>query len=239
MESWGDDKKKFLGELFAVLGKILPKRNSFALIGESNSGKSLLMRSLIHVFDNIIGEVHQSCANQFSFQDCVAKNLILAEEFVVGEELQDQIKLLMEGTCCKVAVKCKADGYVERTPFLITSNRDITCWLKGEDKVAINNRQFSYRTKSTPQLKEVIKPLNPAMWYELHVWYENCVFMDYLSVENENGFPDEDDDLFIQHQDSPASPQPSTSKDPDFCTPTTSTITVTTPQAPKRANSSA
>jgi hypothetical protein len=113
MESWGCDKKKFLGELFAVLGKVLPKHNSFSLIGESNSGKSLLMRSLIPVFDNIIGEVHQSCANQFSFQDCVAKNLIFAEEFVIGEELQDQIKLQMEGSCCKVAVKCKADGYVD------------------------------------------------------------------------------------------------------------------------------
>jgi hypothetical protein len=203
-------------------------------MGESNSGKSLLMRSLIPVFDSIIGEVHQSCANQFSFQDCVAKNLILAEEFVIGEELQDQIKLLMEGSCCKVAVKCKADGYIEHTPFLITSNRDITCWLKGEDKVAINNRQFSYKTRNTPQLKEVLKPLNPAMWYDLHVWYENCVFMDYLSVEHENGFPDEGDDLYELHQENPASPQPSSSEDTTYYTPTTSNITVRTPNAPKR-----
>jgi hypothetical protein len=55
MESWGCNKKKFLGELFAVLGKVLPKRNSFSLIGESNSGKSLLMRSLLPVFDDIVG----------------------------------------------------------------------------------------------------------------------------------------------------------------------------------------
>jgi hypothetical protein len=102
MESWGCDKMKFLGELFAVLGKVLPKRNSFALIGESNSGKSLLMRSLLPVFDDIVGEIHQSCANQLSFQDCVAKNIILAEEFVIGEELQDQIKLLERGRAARL-----------------------------------------------------------------------------------------------------------------------------------------
>jgi hypothetical protein len=122
-------------------------------------------------------------------------------------------------------------------PFLITSNQDITCWLKGEDKLAINNRQFTYRTKNMPQLKEVLKPLNPGMWYELHVWYENCVFMDYLSVEHENGFPDEGDDLYVIQQEEPTPPPPSTSGDLKFCTPTTSNIMVTTPQAPKRGNS--
>jgi hypothetical protein len=79
-------------------------------------------------------------------------------------------------------------------------------------------------------LKEVKKPLNPAMWSELHLWYENCVSMDYLSVEQEHGFEDEGDDLYVLAPAIRDTPKASTSTATELYTPTTSNILVMTPR---------
>jgi hypothetical protein len=85
--TWGVDKMDFLRDMFAILGKLLPKKNTLVLEGPSNSGKSLILRSLLPLYCNIYGEVHPHLSNQFCFMDCVNKPLILAEEFVIVPEI--------------------------------------------------------------------------------------------------------------------------------------------------------
>jgi hypothetical protein len=184
LDTWGIDKNAFLGELFAVLEGIKPKKNTFILEGESNSGKSYLIRSLFPIFDNIIGEIHAATQNAFAFQeDCVGKCLLVAEEFMIIPELADQLKLLMEGSECKVAVKHQSDSYINRTPLLCTTNNSITQWLHGNDKVAIQNRVYLHQTKACPGLKEVEKPLNPRMWMELYNWYQSDIMLKALAED--------------------------------------------------------
>jgi hypothetical protein len=183
MDTWGMDKNNFLGELFAVLEGIKPKKNTFILEGESNSGKSYLIRSLFPIFDNIIGEIHAATQNAFAFQDCVGKCLLVAEEFMIIPELADQLKLLMEGSECKVSVKHQSDSYINRTPLLCTTNNSVTQWLHGNDKVAIQNRVYLHQTKACPGLKEVQKPLNPRMWLELYNWYQSDIMLKALAED--------------------------------------------------------
>jgi hypothetical protein len=183
MDTWGIEKNHFLGELFAVLEGIKPKKNTFILEGDSNSGKSYLIRSLFPIFDNIVGEIHAATQNSFSFQDCVGKCLIVAEEFMIIPELADQLKLLMEGSECKVSVKHQPDSYINRTPLLCTTNNCITQWLHGNDKVAIQNRVYLHQTKECPGLKEIQKPLNPRMWLDLYNWYQSDIMLKALSED--------------------------------------------------------
>jgi hypothetical protein len=185
MECWGLDKSTFLGELFAVLEGLKPKKNTFILEGPSNSGKSYLIRSLFRIFDNIVGEIHAATQNQFTFQDCVGKCLIVAEEFSIIPELADQLKLVMEGSECKVAVKHMPDLYISRTPLVCTTNNSVTQWLHGNDKVAIINRIYLHQTKSCEGLKEIQKPLNPRMWVDLYSWYQSDIMLKALAEDSE------------------------------------------------------
>jgi hypothetical protein len=184
MDTWGLEKNHFLGELFAVLEGIKPKRNTFILEGDSNSGKSYLIRSLFAIFDNIVGEIHAATQNQFTFQDCVGKCLIVAEEFMIIPELADQLKLIMEGSECKVSVKHMPDLYISRTPLVCTTNNSITQWLHGNDKIAIQNRIYLHQTKACPGLKEIQKPLNPRMWLELYNWYQSDIMLKALAEDS-------------------------------------------------------
>lgn len=116
------------------------KKNTFIIVGPSNSGKSAFIRPLISLFQ--YGEVVNG--GNFMFQDTVGKQMIVWEEPLIPSDKADECKLLMEGSTHKVNIKNKGHEMVGRIPVMITTNKNIWHYCSNEID-AFKNRSYIYR----------------------------------------------------------------------------------------------
>nr|QTE03849.1 MAG: nonstructural protein [Luscinia cyane Ichthamaparvovirus] len=116
-----------------------PKRNTFVLQGPPNTGKSSFIRPLTELFR--WGQILQ--AHQFMFQNCLRKELVLWEEPLISKDFSDKCKLLFEGSQQMVEVKSNAPQLLERTPIIITTNKDIWYYASA-DQEAFKARIYHY-----------------------------------------------------------------------------------------------
>nr|QTE03882.1 MAG: nonstructural protein [Turdus hortulorum parvoviridae sp.] len=177
LESWlkhnAIDKADFRTNIFNVLGRKIPKKNSFMIQGPPNSGKSYVLRSLVPYYV-YWGEVHGTANYNFQWQGCLETSLIMMEEPMLTPETVEQAKLVLEGAPTMVNVKCKAPQLLQPTPVLITSNNDLWKFASGA-REALEARMYHYKVKPYPALKDVHKGLNPEIWKALYLEYN----MDY------------------------------------------------------------
>lgn len=166
----GFDADNFINEIFDVLERKVPKKNTFCLMGPPNSGKSFVMRSIIPHF-SYFGEVRGGGSNYtFLWQDCVDTAVIFIEEPMISPEVAEQFKLVMEGAPTHVHVKMRGDALLQPTPVLITTNSLPWRWCPNEAQ-AFQARMFFHMCRETPFLKEYKQQLNPQLWQELYKRY--------------------------------------------------------------------
>lgn len=157
------DKGTFIDQLYGVLERKYPKKNTFVLYGEPNSGKSYILRSLIPHY-SYFGEVRGGSNNYtFLWQDCVDTGLIFIEEPMISPEVAEQFKLVMEGAITHVHVKMRGDAILQPTPVLITTNSLPWRWCSNE-MAAFQARMFMFICKPAEFLKTETQQLNPGMW---------------------------------------------------------------------------
>lgn len=89
-----------------VYNKTLMKKNMFVLEGPSNSGKSLLLRSLLPG-GCFYGEIHRGTAYNFMWQDNLDARLILMEEPLLDQTSMEHFKIVAEGQSTFVHIKMK------------------------------------------------------------------------------------------------------------------------------------
>lgn len=165
----GFDKTQFIDDLFAVLSRRDPKKNTFMLQGPTCAGKSWLLRSLIYFYP-FYGEVHGMGNYNFAYQGCLDKALILMEEPMLEPAVVDHAKKVLEGHETLVNVKCKGPQLLQPTPVLITSNHDLWKWCPMERETLLTRINL-YMCKRAPWLKTVRKQINPVCWWRLyHNW---------------------------------------------------------------------
>ena len=118
------DIPKFLTSLAQIMDQKINKINCFILTGESNSGKSIVARSILDAFkQEEVGEVYQGVQNNFMWQGCIGKRAILVEEVMMSSLSVESWKLMMQGTRpVMVAVKNSANQRLDPTPMIITCN---------------------------------------------------------------------------------------------------------------------
>lgn len=160
------EEPTFMADLFNVLEKKLPKKNTFVLQGRPNAGKSWVLRSLVPLF-MFYGEVRAGDSYNFMWQDCLDCSLLFIEEIMVTDKIVEQCKLIFEGAETYVHVKQRGDALLTRTPVLITCNSPIWKWCM-QEKEALQARMYVRYCKTTPWLKDYHKKLNPLMWTELY-----------------------------------------------------------------------
>ena len=116
------DITKFLTSLAQIMDQKINKINCFILTGESNSGKSIVARSILDAFkQEEVGEVYQGVQNNFMWKGCIGKRAILVEEVMMSSLSVESWKLMMEGTRpVMVAVKNSANQRLDPTPMIIT-----------------------------------------------------------------------------------------------------------------------
>jgi len=191
----GFDKMEFLEDLYNVLHKKKPKKNTFVLQGAPNAGKSWILRSLVPLF-MFFGEVRAGDSYNFMWQDCLDSAPLFIEEIMVTDKIVEQCKLIFEGADTYVHVKMKGDALLSRTPVLITCNSPIWKWCM-QEKEALKVRMYVRYCKTMPWLKHFKKRLDPLTWAELFREYRQYKACQPLSTgdieEFENSQPTEEE----------------------------------------------
>lgn len=127
-----------------ILNKEVNKINSLLILGTSNSGKSLLVKSCIENLHHS-SMTRTNSNNTFAFSDTLNKRVVCFEEPLIGPEKIDMVKLMFGGESTTIPVKYNTDEELERTPFLITSNKPIDDFCKPEDREALANRMYIFK----------------------------------------------------------------------------------------------
>lgn len=163
---WCDNQGVDVWELTEKLLKVIDKRetkiNTFVLHGESNSGKTLLMKSVFDAF-RLKAIVTNGASVGFTWQNATEKRIILNEEVLIAPTQTEEYKQIMSGEECMVNVKCKPQRRMRRTPLLMTCNSKPWSYVK-EDTV-YENRCFMFKDlRKQEWLYEYKKKINPKGW---------------------------------------------------------------------------
>lgn len=160
------DFNKFCKDVIQIMDKRIPKINTLYLKGESNSGKSWIIRSMqklaVHYH-----QVSMETGSNFMYGDAVGKRALFMEEPIIAPGGEEKFKLITQGTGTDVPVKHGGDARLDPIPCFITSNHYI--WnTTPSNKTAYLNRMIFYdNLKSWPYLKDVHQELNPLWLMEL------------------------------------------------------------------------
>lgn len=153
------DCKTFANDIIAWLECRDFKKNTLKIIGEVNSGKTLIANLFRQVFI-CSNWLNSSTGSAFNFGNLIYTCIIIVEEPFVPPTLTEDFKSLCGGATLSVDVKYSTFENLERTPVLITSN--FTNIGRGYSSLvserAIDIRSYYYYFNSPIETKEKITP---------------------------------------------------------------------------------
>jgi hypothetical protein len=152
--------QEFVQNLFNVLDKRIPKKNTFDVMSSPSCGKTWFFDMICDFYINVGHMKNFTKYSQFPLQDCRERRVLLWNEPNCHPEALDTLKTIFGGDRCAANIKCKEDEVINRTPLIVTGNSRI---FPNSD--AMNERRFVYEFTYWPELKEIgVKKLMPLCW---------------------------------------------------------------------------
>ena len=127
------------------------KRNTLRIRGPASTGKSAFCNVIKELFSCDSISVLDS-RNNFTFNDCLHKQIIVWEECYIREvELAQEAKKLFAGDNFHFNRKGENKAKISRVPVLVTSNKEKFGggMLPYEDEEALNTRCYNFYFQST------------------------------------------------------------------------------------------
>lgn len=178
-QGFTDDRiQEFCINLFMCVERKTGKRNTFAVIGASNSGKSQLMESFCRgYFKSGLGQPCNNKRSTFPWGNCINCRILLWEEPLLDDENFEDFKKIGGGQPIFVDMKYQTHVELEPTPLIITSNTSLTRNLSTMDGSKTNeckNRCFTYyiTTPVSDERKSRYFPLCKQDWDDFFSLYE-------------------------------------------------------------------
>lgn len=164
-----DNLYMFLMDLYKVIDKMIPKVNSFYVIGPPNAGKNFFFDSVLSscIVTGQVGNFNRHC--NFPLMECVNKRCLLWNEPNFEPAAVDTLKMLLGGDSMNVKVKNRADAIVLRTPLIILTNNSVF-----PNDTAFQSRMIKYTWRTAPFLKQYTLKLHPLSFYALLRKYTIC-----------------------------------------------------------------
>ena len=164
------DLCEFITQTMDVMNRKLPKINTMCIIGGSNSGKTVVYANPIAAICRFIGVIgNRGNDSPFLFMECPNTRAIVINEGLFRSAHYEDLKGLMGGEPINAQVKYEGDSTIQRTPVIITGNKDP--WVLDESEaLPMRNRMFYYKVSPWEELAEV-KYLHPGMWWYLMQHY--------------------------------------------------------------------
>ncbi|XP_063615629.1 uncharacterized protein LOC134788728 [Penaeus indicus] len=136
--------KDFIAKFCYVFNGLNSKIHGFVIQGVSNAGKSLVAKILLHNL-HPTKITKNSSGNNFRFSRLPDSNCVLWEEASIPSTEVDLWKSILGGEAMETDVKHQDHQEIPNIPWIITTNREITERLEGEDRASILNRIFKFR----------------------------------------------------------------------------------------------
>lgn len=151
-------KQDFITNLYNVLERKLPKRNSFCIISPPCAGKNFLFDAILCFYWNV-GLIQNFNRNsQFPLMEAVDRRVNFWNEPNYEPAAIETLKMLLGGDPCKCNVKHEKERILMRTPVIIASNNTVF----KED--AFKSRCFFYRWNAADFLSKYDKKPHPMIW---------------------------------------------------------------------------
>lgn len=185
--------RDFLTEIYSVFERLVPKKNTIYVVSPPSAGKNYFFDAILTFYLNCGNVANYNKNNQFPFQDCINRRVLLWNEPNFMQSAVDTIKMLTGGDNMHVNVKYSNHVPLYRTPVLVLSNNHVF-----KDK-AFTDRMYTYRWQTAPQLKQHLKKPHPLVWpYLLH----NHKIHEITNTETYNLLFDINDDNVLDEGDS-------------------------------------
>jgi len=113
----------------------------------------------------ILGTANKT--NTFAFQEAAGKRLIIWNEPNYEANHVNEMKALLGGDACKVAVKYMGDQPIQGAPVIILTNDNLSIF----GMAAFNDRIRLYRWRPSPFLKDCNKKINPLFLLKIFEMY--------------------------------------------------------------------
>nr|QTZ83142.1 MAG: putative non-structural protein [Phoenicurus auroreus ambidensovirus] len=153
----------FLKDLYEVVDKIVPKKNSMCILSPPSAGKNFFFDAIAAYFLNygMFGTANKT--NQFSWADGAGKRLVLWNEPNYETFHVEKIKELLGGDTTRIHVKYKGDQPLQGPPVILLTNNSLNIC----SDAAFADRLVTYEWKSAPFLKQYDRKLNPLFFFKL------------------------------------------------------------------------
>lgn len=130
-------------DVILIADKILPKRNTLIIQGQTNTEKSLLLRMLTTpLMPTTIPK--QNNRSSFHLDQLPSANAVLFEEPYITPENVPTWKLLMEGAEVTTDIKNSEKEVITRIPIFISTSRPIDYWVDYQETEQLKQRYVQY-----------------------------------------------------------------------------------------------
>lgn len=155
-----DEIVQFLVDVYYIISKRLPKKNTLFILSPPNAGKKWFFNSVVHFFLDV-GEI-RNVDGPFALQGVVDKRIVLWENPTIHPFFMGTVKTMLGGDSISVPVRGKRDALVMRTPVIVLSTRDVF-----PHDLAFDTRLIRYEWKAFPQLESFVRQPHPMAVYKL------------------------------------------------------------------------
>lgn len=153
----GSELHKFVKDLVNILECNIPKKNCFLLVSPPSAGKNFMFDGIRDYYLNAGQMNNPNKYNQFAYQDCHNRRIIIWNEPNYEPRETENLKMLFAGDNLSANVKCKPQANVKRTPIIVLSNHR----PHFANHHAFSDRVMQYNWSSAPFLKEYDKKPRP------------------------------------------------------------------------------
>lgn len=169
-------------EMYNILERKVPKKNTIYISGQANSGKTYFFDSILAFYANVGHVANFVRGDHFPLNDCVNRRVLLWNEPSIMPSAYDTVKMLVGGDSCPVNVKYEKHTVIPKTPLIITSNN--TSLFPNDP--TWNSRLFQMTWRACKNLRKYKKYLHP-MAYPLLLHKFNVIDLNlYSFVEDLN-----------------------------------------------------
>lgn len=161
--------RTFVETLSNVVDRKTGKKNTFLIVGASNTGKTFFFNKPLQKLQpmkTLVGSMGN--ASPFMWEKCQGQRLIFIDECKIDPTNIETAKLLFGGEEPEVGCKGKIAGEVLKVPVICSGN--VNPWHLARSDVdieAMKNRCFRYTTVYLKGVPQYTKDISPHIWWYL------------------------------------------------------------------------
>lgn len=162
-----DEVRKFVQRLFDICERKDPKKNTMSIVGPPNCGKSWFFDLVCAFYVNVGHIPNFTRGDHFPLNDCVGRRIIYWNEPNIMPSAYDTLKMLWGGDPCPANVKYQGHSLINRTPVIMTGNRNVI-----PHRPEFDTRVYRENWKQSPMLKGVKGYPSPKTLYHLYQMFD-------------------------------------------------------------------